>query len=99
MPPKLVEVPVTSTDPVPAVPEPGAPSEPLLTVGTVGSGVTAVLALLVAFAVPLTTAQQVAILGVALFAAPFLVALAGRGRVWSPASVRKLVASRTQPRQ
>ncbi len=82
---------MSTPDPLPQVPEPGAPKEPLLTVGTIGSGVTAVLALLVAFAVPLTQAQQVAILGVALFGAPFLVAAVGRSRVFSPATVRRMV--------
>ncbi len=82
---------MTTPDPLPQNPGPSAPSEPLLTVGTIGSGVTAVLALLVAFAVPLNQAQQVAILGAALFAAPFLVALVGRGSVFSPATVRWMV--------
>ncbi len=81
---------------LPQVPSVADPGEPLLTVGTIGSGVTAVLALLVAFAVPVTQAQQVAILGVFLFAAPFLVAIAGRSRVFAPATVAKLVASERQ---
>ncbi len=89
---------MSTPDPLPQNPGPGAPSEPLLTVGTVGSGVTAVLALLVAFAVPLTQAQQVAILGVALFAAPFLVAVAGRGKVFAPSTVRRMVQRASVPR-
>ncbi len=89
---------MSTPDPLPQIPEPGAPSEPLLTVGTIGSGVTAVLALLVAFAVPLNQAQQVAILGVALFAAPFLVAAVGRGRVFAPSTVRRMVQRASVPR-
>lgn len=67
------------------------PREPLLRTGTVGSGVSLVLTLLVVFGVPLTMEQQVAILGVAVFLAPCIVAAVGRRGVYSPASVQRLV--------
>lgn len=58
--------------------------EPLVTAGAVTSGVAAIIALVVAFGVELSEAQTEAILGVAAFAAPFIVALVAR-RYVSPA--------------
>lgn len=75
---------------LPDIPPAGSPGEPLLTVGGVGSLVTAIIAALVAFAVPLSQTQQVAILGLVVALAPFLIAVVGRRRVWSPDSVRAL---------
>lgn len=66
------------------------PSEPLWSVGGITAAVTAVLALVTAFGLPLTDAQQAAILGVAAVAAPLVVALVGRGKVFSPATVARL---------
>lgn len=79
---------------IPPVPEPGAPTEPLITVGTVTALVTTGLALLVAFGIPVSDDRQAAILGVIGVVAPLVVMAIGRARVWSPASVRKLLASR-----
>jgi hypothetical protein len=77
------------------IPSPdSAPSEPLITVGAITAGVTAVLALLVAFGLSLSADQQAAILGVVAVVAPLVVSLVGRGRVWSPASVARVAAPR-----
>lgn len=62
-------------------------NEPLVTLASITAGVTALLALLVAFGIPITQEQQVAILGVVAVAAPFVVAVAGRGRVTPNANV------------
>ncbi len=65
-------------------------TEPLLTVGGIGALVSAVIALIVAFGVPLSDGQTVAILGVVAVVAPFVVAAVGRGKVYAPATVRRL---------
>jgi uncharacterized membrane protein len=87
------------TDPLPSlppVPGPLAPEEPLLTVGGLTGLGSAVLAVLVAFAVPLTHAQDVAILGLLAVLAPIIVAVVGRGKVWSPYSVFRAVQQAKQ---
>ena len=56
-------------------------NEPLVTVATITALVGAVIGLLVAFGVPLTSDQQTAILGVTTVAAPLVVALFVRSRV------------------
>lgn len=73
---------------VPAIPPPGAPSEPLAKVGGAVTVVTAVIALVVAFGLKLSDAQVAAILGVVAVIAPIITTLWGRLKVWSPASVR-----------
>ena len=62
-------------------------NEPLVTLASITAGAAALLALLVAFGIPITQEQQVAILGVVAVAAPFVVAVAGRGRVTPNANV------------
>lgn len=66
-------------------------TEPLVTLASITAGATALLGLLVAFGVPLTEEQQVAVLAVVAVAAPFVVALAGRGQVTPNASVVEYV--------
>ncbi|WFE28058.1 hypothetical protein O7623_02300 [Solwaraspora sp. WMMD791] len=66
-------------------------SEPLWSVGGVTAVVTAVLAVVTAFGLPLTDAQQAAILGLVAVVAPLVVALIGRTRVYAPATVERLV--------
>ena len=66
-------------------------TEPLVTLASITAGATALLGLLVAFGVPLTEEQQVAVLAVVAVAAPFVVALAGRGKVTPNASVVEYV--------
>ncbi|MCX4470437.1 hypothetical protein OOK41_08975 [Micromonospora sp. NBC_01655] len=77
------------------IPSPdSAATEPLVTVGVLTAAVTAVLALLVAFGLPLSDAQQTAILGLVAVLAPLVVAAIARGRVYSPATVRAMLAGR-----
>lgn len=76
---------------LPPVPGPNAPAEPLITVGTITAAAVAVLALLVSFGISLEDDRQSAILGVIAVVAPLAVALVGRGKVYSPDTVRKLV--------
>lgn len=75
---------------IPDVPKPGAAKEPLLTVGALVTLATAALGLSVKFGLHLTDGQQDAILAFLVVAGPFVVALIGRLRVWSPRSVRLL---------
>ncbi len=76
------------------IPSPESATEPLFTVGSITALVTAVLALVVAFGLPVSDDQQTAILGVVAVAAPLVVAAVGRGRVWSPATVARLMERR-----
>lgn len=66
-------------------------TEPLFTVGTITAAVTAVIGLLVAFGLPVSDDQQTAILAVVAVAAPLAVAALARKRVYSPATVAKLL--------
>jgi hypothetical protein len=61
--------------------------EPLISISSIVAGATAVLALLVAFGVPLTEDQKVAILGLVGVLAPVIVALVTRGKVTPNAAV------------
>lgn len=61
--------------------------EPLITVATVTAAVTAILALLTAFGIPLSEQQQTAILGVVAVAAPLAVGLLARSQVTPNAKV------------
>ena len=72
-------------------------TEPLVTLASITAGATALLGLLVAFGVPLTEGQQVAVLAVVAVAAPFVVALAGRGQVTPNASVVELALPTNTP--
>lgn len=71
-------------------------NEPLVTLASITAGATALLALLVAFGIPITQEQQIAILGVVAVAAPFVVAFAGRGQVTPNANVVEYVTSTNQ---
>ena len=61
--------------------------EPLISISSIVAAATAVVALLVAFGVPLTEDQKVAILGLVGVLAPVIVALVTRGRVTPNAAV------------
>ena len=61
--------------------------EPLISISSIVAAATAVIALLVAFGVPLTEDQKVAILGLVGFLAPVIVALVTRGKVTPNAAV------------
>jgi len=56
-------------------------TEPLVTVASITAAVTAFLALLAAFGLPLSDTQQTAVLGVVAVTAPLVVALLTRPRV------------------
>jgi hypothetical protein len=82
---------------VPPTPPLGAPKEPLLTVGALIALITATLGLAVSFGFRVTDAQQSAILAVLAVLAPFIVALVGRVKVWSPATVRAALLAARAP--
>jgi hypothetical protein len=67
------------------------PAEPLAGVAGVTALATAVLALIVAFGVPVDNDQQAAILGVLAVAGPVVTGLVGRGRVFAPRTVAKML--------
>jgi hypothetical protein len=78
---------------VPATPEPDAPAEPLLSVGTITAFAAAALGVGAAFGLPLTDAQTGALLGLVPFAAALIVAIWGRKKVFSPNTVRAMVVT------
>lgn len=67
--------------------EPAMKKEPAITIGTISAAVAAVLALLVAFGIPVTEEQQTAILGVVAALGPIVTGLIVRRKV-SPAQGR-----------
>ena len=76
---------------LPDIPPPGAPSEPVLTRGTVAAFVTSMLVLFVAFGIDISDSRQAAILGVIGPAAVLVAAIWARAKAWSPRTVRQLV--------
>lgn len=66
-------------------------AEPLLTIGAITTAATALLGLTTAFGLHLTDQQQQAILAVLAVAAPIVVAVWGRSKVYSPRTVARLV--------
>ncbi len=80
----------------PNVPQPGAPTEPLLKVGGLVGFLVALFAVLVSFGIHISNDQQSALLGFAAVVGPLIVALGGRWKVWSPASVRELALRLTR---
>jgi hypothetical protein len=83
----------TMTTTIPATPEPGAPAEPLLSVGAITAFAAAALGVGAAFGLPLTDAQTGALLGLVPFAAALIVAIWGRKKVFSPNTVRAMVVT------
>lgn len=84
---------------LPPTPGPAAPGEPLISVGALTAAATTLIALAVAFGLPLSDTQAMAILGVVAIAAPFVVAFVGRSKVFAPDTVRAMIikASTGQP--
>jgi hypothetical protein len=74
-------------------PDPGS-TEPALAVGTITAVVSAVIGLAVSFGLSLTPEQTAAILAVTTFAGPLVSGWFTRGRVYSPATVAKLLGRR-----
>lgn len=79
---------------LPAVPEPGAPKEPLVSVATITALASAVLVLVVAFGLKLSADQMTALIGFIAVAAPIVVAVVGRMKVFSPATVRAMMVAK-----
>lgn len=75
----------------PPLPPPYAPKEPLLTVGTITTVAAALLAAVVSFGLNVNDDQQAKLLALILVVAPLIVAVVGRVKAWSPASVRRAV--------
>lgn len=65
--------------------------EPLISVGGITAVVTALLAAFVAFGLPISDGQQAALLTLVGVLAPIAAALWGRGKVYAPATVAKLL--------
>lgn len=83
------------TQPLPAPPDPDPNSrEPLLSVGFIVTAVTVVLDLLVIFGVHLPDATRTTVLTATTLAAPLIVAVWGRRKVFSPATVATLLTTR-----
>lgn len=83
----------------PGTPGPDAPGEPLISVGTVTTLASAVLALLVLFGVHLSDDTKATILTLIGILAPIVVTVVGRSKVFSPKTVRSLVTQAATRRQ
>jgi hypothetical protein len=70
--------------------------EPLITIGVIGSLVTSAIVLLQSFGVPLTDAQSSAINQFVAVAAPIVIALIGRGFVFSPNTTKNVAENAAQ---
>lgn len=82
---------------LPEVPAPGAAKEPLLNVGVTIALCTAILGALTAFGLDISDDRQSAVLAIVGILAPIVVALIGRTKVWSPATVRAaIIQAKTQ---
>ena len=84
---------MTDNNTIPATPGPNAPTQPLVTVGTITAIGAAVVGTVVAFGANLSTVQTGAILTLIGVVAPIVVAIWGRSKVYSPATVRAMVKS------
>ncbi len=78
---------------LPPVPPRDAPAEPLLSVGTIVSVLSAVVALIVALGLPISDDVQAKLMALIIVLAPLVVAGIGRIRVWSPKTVNRVVAA------
>lgn len=78
---------------LPETPGPNAPTEPLITVGTITAVAAAVVGAVVAFGIHLTADQRGAILTLIGVVAPFVVAVWGRAKVFAPATVHAMVGA------
>lgn len=76
---------------IPPTPGPNAPAEPLVAPGTIVAVAAAIIGGVVAFGINLSPAQTGAILTIVGVLAPIAVAIWGRAKVYSPATVRTMV--------
>lgn len=65
-------------------------TEPARIIGLVSAAVASILALLIAFGVGLSEEQVAAVLGVIAGAGPLVTALVIRGKVYAPATVKRI---------
>ncbi len=84
---------MTTPEPVEPPADEPQPSEPALSVGVQGTIGVAIMNALVVFAVPLSAEQRLAIVGLVTTVVPFVLAFLVRRRVFSPETVRLLLAS------
>lgn len=84
---------IMDTTTIPATPEPGAAKEPLITVTTVVAVAAAAVAVAIAFGLRLSDVQTGAILAFVATAAPVVVGVLGRAKVFAPATVRAMVVN------
>lgn len=68
--------------------------EPLITIGLLTTIVTAALDALIAFGLQMTAGQKLAVISFATALAPMVAAMVGRGHVYSPATVARLLQTR-----
>jgi hypothetical protein len=76
---------------LPAVPPVSAPKEPLVSVTTITLVTEALIALVAVFGFKLSADKTAAILGFEAVAAPIIIMIIGRLKVFSPATVRAMV--------
>lgn len=70
------------------------PTEPAMTVAGIASAVGALLTLLIAFGIDLSDTKAKAIIGFILIAGPIVYGAFTRGKVFSPATVAKMLAGK-----
>lgn len=80
------------TDTTEHQPDPSS-TEPLISVSSITAVGSAILAAAIAFGLHIDATQRAAVVGLVAVAAPFVVALWGRRRVYSPATVHQLLAA------
>lgn len=68
--------------------------EPATIIASITGAATAIIALVVAFGLDLSTDQQTAILGVVAVAAPLIAGVVIRSKVFAPATVADIVSTR-----
>lgn len=74
------------------------PREPLWSVGSITAAAAVVLDAAVVWGLPLSHAKETALLAVINVAAPIVVAVWGRRRVFAPATVARLLLAAKRPR-
>jgi hypothetical protein len=81
----------TDTTTIPATPQAGAETEPLVAPASITAAVGALLSLMVAFGLDLTEQQTGAVLAAVTLVAPLVLFFLARRRVFAPATVRAMV--------
>jgi hypothetical protein len=81
----------TDTTTIPATPQAGAETEPLVAPASITAAVGALLSLMVAFGLDLTEQQTGAVLAAVTLVAPLVLFFLARRKVFAPATVRAMV--------